>query len=93
MKPPLRAARTGLALWMLTMLAGCAASVTDRKPILPAPPAGFGEPVAVPVPRAGQDARSVAARAFGALRQANGRLEADRAFYDDVRTRFSEPGR
>lgn len=62
----------------------------DRKPTLPVAPAGFGEPVPVPVPRAGQDARAVAARAYGALRQANGRLEADRAFYDDVRTRFGE---
>jgi hypothetical protein len=75
------------------MLAACSVSVTDRKPTLPAAPAGFGEPVPVPVPRAGQDARAVAARAYGALRQANGRLEADRAFYDDVLTRFSEPGK
>jgi len=65
----------------------------DRKPTLPAPPAGFGEPVPVPVPRAGQDARAVAARAYGALRQANTRLEADGAFYADVRARFSEGGR
>lgn len=43
----------------------------------------------VPAVKVGDNAKATAARALGALAQANGRLSDDGAFYSDVRREFS----
>ena len=58
------------------------------RPSLPSAPSSFGEPVLMPVPRAGQDARDYAARAIAGLRIANNRLEMDRLFWQAVEQEF-----
>ena len=70
------------------MLAGCAASGPALRPVLPAPPAHFGEPVAVRPPRAGEDARAYAARERVGRLGANDRLRDDAGFYQDVQRDF-----
>ncbi|MDF2114779.1 hypothetical protein PY365_04285 [Roseiarcaceae bacterium H3SJ34-1] len=56
---------------------------------LPAAPADFGKPVAIPART--QDARAWAARARGAIDTANGRLKNDAQFYGDVQRDFGRP--
>jgi len=59
--------------------------------VLPRAPADFGVAVAVPAAKKGGNAKEHAFRLLGAVRQANGRLENDRAFYEGVRTEFGAP--
>lgn len=57
--------------------------------MLPTPPAECGQPVAVPDPKKGQDARAFAARTRGALIVANSRIVDCEAFRRDVWRDFS----
>ena len=71
------------------MLAGC---VTSSPPIgrqLPEIP-DWLRPVPPPAIRAGMDARTLAARAIGALDQANDRLSEGRAWYERVKRQHGE---
>ena len=79
--------RGAIAASALMTLSACVASTTPEppRPILPVAPSTFGAPVPVPAVRKGDNPKAVLARALGALRTANDRLEADREFYDDVR--------
>jgi len=88
-RPP--ALLVALACSLPPIVAGCAASHTPAIAIgapLPVAPTTFGAPVAVPEPARREDARGYAARALGALGQANARLRYDASFYDDVRRAF-----
>lgn len=82
------------ALFLTMTFAGCAELPKERvadpppRPVLPEPPATFGRPVPLPVPRAGQSAKEFAARAIAAARIANDRLEHDRMWYADVQHDF-----
>jgi len=58
----------------------------EQRVALPAPPADFGKPVAVPART--KDARAWAVRARGAIDVANGRLKNDAKFYGDVQRDF-----
>jgi hypothetical protein len=73
------------------MCAACQTSgAPPSRPFLPAAPSTFGQPVPVPKPVKGEDARVFAAKTRGALIDANGRLASDAAFYADVRGNFSK---
>jgi hypothetical protein len=77
------------------MLGGCPESAPSpsviERPNLPGKPALFGVPVAVPQPKAGQDARLYAAQTRKSVIEANARLRNDGTFYDDVRRDFGAP--
>jgi hypothetical protein len=70
------------------MLQACAGStpalIPATRPVLPAAPAAFGQPVPPPSIARGLDARALAARERAALLQANGRLRDDGTFYNSV---------
>src|SRR4051812_42355299 len=88
-----RTTRACLAILMSIGLTGCATAdpppPVQLRPYLPTALPTFGEPVPVPVPRVGQDARDYAARAVAGLRIANNRLEMDRVFWEAVAREFS----
>lgn len=91
MKPNLRRAGSLIALCLMLIVAGCAASrpvLVDARGPLPVPPSLFGKSVAIPEPHAKESAKGYAARTLGALSVADGRLGDDAAFYADVQSRF-----
>lgn len=59
------------------------------RPSLPPAPPTFGEAVAVPVARVGDDPVIYSAKVLAALRRANARLADDKAFYQAVLQDFS----
>lgn len=80
----------------MLMLGGCAGSVppspaVTERPNLPSRPAQFGQPVPVPDPRKGQDARAFAAETRKSVLEANQRLRNDDLFYTDVERDFGAP--
>ena len=78
-----------LAALTTISLSGCATSTPRvERPNLPAAPANFGTPVAVPAIRKGESLKVVAAENRAALHTANTRLQADQDFYDAVRRDF-----
>ena len=84
-----RGLKSAAALFLTMTCAACQTSGPPPRPTLPVPPPAFGKPIPAPRASAGDDARAYAARALGALSQANGRLKNDDAFYGDVRREFS----
>jgi hypothetical protein len=59
-----------------------------ERPRLPAAPADFGRPVALPEPEPGKSLKVFVLQNRSAAAEANRRLERDAAFYEDVRREF-----
>lgn len=76
---------------MCALLSGCAATGAGKVVAvnLPPPPACMA-PGALPVIKAGDDARAQIARHRAALVQANGNLECSRRWYGEVRAGYSK---
>lgn len=73
-------------------LEACASSMAPQieRPRLPAAPANFGMPVALPQASAGKRLDVFALENRKAAAEANRRLAGDGAFYRDVRREFGE---
>lgn len=57
---------------------------------IPEAPESFGKMVAVPRPKAGQNPKAYAAQCIMAVRQANGRLQNDKTFYDNLKDMYRQ---
>lgn len=75
------------ALWAPAMLSGCAGSTKLVRPEAPPTPANFGTPVTLPAPKIGEGKLTFALKNRAAAKQANKRLEDDRAHWEAVRSR------
>jgi hypothetical protein len=68
-----------------TLLASCNSPGGQfARPVLPAPPANFGKPVALPVAKKGKSVRVFALQNRLGLIEADQRLIQDKAFQEDV---------
>jgi hypothetical protein len=84
-----KAARQGLVLSTMILLASCSSSTSRLvRPNLPAPPPTFGKPVDLPSAHKGMSVKRFALENRAAAIQANNRLENDAAFYSDVFREF-----
>ena len=86
--------RLAAALFVSPLATSCATAPSEpvlQRPVLPAPPESFGQPVAIPMPSVGLDARILAARRKAALLEANRRLLDAAAFYQQVIDLFGAP--
>jgi hypothetical protein len=84
-----KAARQGLVLSTMILLASCSSSPMRLvRPNLPAPPPTFGKPVDLPSAHKGMSVKRFALQNRAAAIQANNRLENDAAFYSDVFREF-----
>jgi len=86
-----KAARRGLVLSTMILLASCNSSATRlARPNLPVPPPTFGKPVNLPSAHKGMSVKRFALENRAAAIQANNRLENDAEFYNDVFREFSD---
>lgn len=86
-----RASLALLAASTALSLGACAGSTPRlERAHLPAAPVAFGKPVPLPEARIGKSLRVFALENRAAAIQANARLEADAAFYEDVQREFGQ---
>lgn len=83
--------KRALAFCLMMTLTGCAGSTPpEGRVALPAAPANFGRPVALPTLARGESLRHALGEHRAALHTANTRLDNDAAFYEGVRRGFGK---